>query len=172
MAIILKIRTTITFLCNSQVLAASRCCVTPGPLGSAVSALLSQVMILLYPLLPTSSSWWLQHSPLQQGRAHNWLWKMKHLGKIYWFKIKWDLPHQAFYRKLYSYDPICKAHSCFLENRDGKSRVYVSVLLKFNFLKYYFWTVKLSKVILFYVLCTPKWQVHAALVNNKKFKMN
>lgn len=31
---------------------------------------------------------------------------------------------------IYSYDPICKVHSCFLENRDGKCGVYLSILLK------------------------------------------
>lgn len=41
----------------------------------------------------------------------------------------WDFTQFAN-DSIYSYDPICKVHSCFLENRDGKSRVYLRVLLK------------------------------------------
>lgn len=54
------------------------------------------------PAAAFASKQFLRLTPARTPAARQeWLtwWRMKHLGKISWLRIKWDPSHQAFYRK-------------------------------------------------------------------------
>lgn len=116
-AIILKTQPTTTFLCNGQVLVVSR-----RAIGICATVTSNDPAS---PSASNHSSGWLQHSLLQKGRARNWPGgKMKYLGKISWFKINWDLSHQAFCENF----PIF-AHLTYILGKKHKTKKILGILI-------------------------------------------